>query len=553
MLSWMLACATTVPPETAEPSFRFVVLGDRTGEPRDVAWRRSVAEVERLRPDLVLTVGDFADDPSNPADWDEAFAATAALTAPIEFTPGNHDITDEASEALFREKTGQAPWRSFDRGGVHFVIVDNAREGSYQDLPKAQRTWLQSDLEAHADTLVAVFMHKPFWAHGVAADEPDAMHELFVANKVDAVFTGHWHSHAHEVIDGIDYVLVGQSGGGYPGLSSPRLGNAEEYLWVTVTEQGLAIATIQTGSISGPEVVSLAEHQLFQKLWRGAFRAELDGSGRLALHIENVADGQMTGAVSVDPGAWGQTPEPLLVDVAPGETFEQTISLQAGPPRWPLPRVAMTVPVPDGEPVPFEVVADYMRTVRVRSSDPPTIDGALDEPMWADAAIVDAWTNKDGGAAAAEPTVAYLLWTDDALVIGARIADSEPERLNVFHEARDGNVVYDDRFGMMIAPTDTDLYWFYITPNASVWDLHADREAGDVHWDWDAVEAAARVTERGWQLEARVPWAALGLDGPPETLPVDMRRKQERNQEEATFTPAFWASDPARMGRLVLE
>ncbi|MFT4625444.1 MAG: hypothetical protein ACI8PZ_004112 [Myxococcota bacterium] len=43
-------------------------------------------------------------------------------------------------------------------------------------------------------------------------------------------------------------------------------------------------------------------------------------------------------------------------------------------------------------------------------------------------------------------------------------------------------------------------------------------------------------------------WADLGLDGPPPDLAVDIRRKQERTQGEAVWTPAFAHTDPERMG-----
>ena len=37
---------------------------------------------------------------------------------------------------------------------------------------------------------IFVFMHKPFWADGIAKNQSDAFHEIFKANNVDAVFTG---------------------------------------------------------------------------------------------------------------------------------------------------------------------------------------------------------------------------------------------------------------------------------------------------------------------------------------------------------------------------
>lgn len=551
----MLGCGSQAPTPhaaTADPPLRFAVLGDRTGEPNDRAWRATVAEIERLRPDLVVTVGDFADDPMNPADWSQAFAATEGLSAPIEFTPGNHDIVDEATAERFAALTGQAPYRSFDRGGVHFVIVDNAREDRWEDLPEAQRTWLRSDLAAHADQLVAVFMHKPFWALRAGAGDPDPMHDLFVESGVDAVFTGHWHGHAHQVIDGVEYVLVGQSGGGYPGLPDPRRGNASEYLWVTAANGALSIATISTGSVHPANIVSLRDNQTLRALWQRRFRGILHPSGQLDVVIDHVGDRPLTGPLTISAGAWGAAPEAVPVDVAPGARFEHSVQLTPPAVPWPLPRLQMAMPLPDAGPVPFEVVADYRRALPVPRGAGLVVDAVLDDAPWARGRPVRQWTNSHGVPSTADETTAWLAYDDDALYLAVHAADPAPDALDIFHDGRDGHVVYDDRVGLLLAPTDTDLYWFYVTPNGSVWDLHADRATGTVDRDWNAVVAAAAVVEDGWVMEARVPFEALGLDGPPAELGFDLRRKQEGTQTEATFTASFWLSDPARLGRLEL-
>lgn len=66
------------------------------------------------------------------------------------------------------------------------------------------------------------------------------------------------------------------------------------------------------------------------------------------------------------------------------------------------------------------------------------------------------------------------------------------------------------------------------------------------------MEARATVDAAGWSVEARVPFAAMGLPGPPETLAFDARRRSNRTQTEAQFTPAFWSATPARIGVLRL-
>jgi len=135
---WMfslLACRP-VDPHPAAETFVFAVIGDRTDESWEPAWRKTFVDVEAQHPDLVLTVGDLADDALDPEDWALALEPAKGLSAPIEYVPGNHDILDEAGQTVFREKTGQAPYRSFDRGGVHFVVVDNSVAESWAELPE---------------------------------------------------------------------------------------------------------------------------------------------------------------------------------------------------------------------------------------------------------------------------------------------------------------------------------------------------------------------------------------------------------------------------------
>ncbi len=108
--------------------------------------------------------------------------------------------------------------------------------------------------------------------------------------------------------------------------------------------------------------------------------------------------------------------------------------------------------------------------------------------------------------------------------------------------------MFDDRIGMLLAPTPDQLYWFYTNPNGAIWDLHADRAEGVVDRGWDGVEAKATVDETGWTVEARVPLAALGVTTLPEAWAFDIRRRNNRRQVEAQFTPAFGSTNPARLG-----
>lgn len=550
MLPLLVACAPTHPVPREPADFRFAVLGDRTDEPDDAEWRRVLKEVNARAPDLVLTVGDLADDAFNPRDWTRALEGLEVLAAPVAFTPGNHDIVDAASAAIFTERTGQAPWRAFDAGGNHFVIVDNSMTESWDQLAEAQRTWLAADLAATSGRPIFVFMHKPFWALGIGGGKPDAMHELFVEHRVTAVFTGHWHAHLYAQIDGIHYVGVGSSGGAVEGLPNPREGNLPEFVEATVRGDTVSLRTIIEGQEYPADVVTLRNRALFRRLRQGAVRARLDATG-LDIHVENLGTEPLSGELRIDGGGW-QTPESLPVHAEPGGTFTARVPATQGIDFAPLPTLSLEYPVPDGDPVTYAFVADYARELPAPAGEAPVVDGVVGEEEWAAASTVDHFVTSTGASATGDPTLVRVLRSKDALYFAARCMDRAPTELTRVHpaSARDGQVVYDDRIGVMLAPTPDDVYWFYVTPNGAIWDLHADRAARVVHMDWDAVEAGASVDDTGWTVEARVPFAALGVSEPSGAWAFDLRRRNNREQSEALFTPGFSSSKPARLGIL---
>src|SRR5918994_6166869 len=75
---------------------------------------------------------------------------------------------------------------------------------------------------------------------------------------------------------------------------------------------------------------------------------------------------------------------------------------------------------------------NYSKAVRVaRVGMPPVIDGRLDDAAWGQAEVItDFHQIRPGdGAEPSERTEVYLVYGDDALYIGARMFDSEPDRI----------------------------------------------------------------------------------------------------------------------------
>lgn len=141
---------------------------------------RALETAATLRPDLLVTGGDliydsFATTRSRADEqWMLFKELMAASPVPVEHCLGNHDLW-----GWHREKsgaTGDEPdygmrkaldelglassWRSFDRGGWHFVILDSVASdggsGYLGRLSAPQREWLEADLAANALPTVVV-------------------------------------------------------------------------------------------------------------------------------------------------------------------------------------------------------------------------------------------------------------------------------------------------------------------------------------------------------------------------------------------------------------
>jgi predicted phosphodiesterase len=208
----LAAGLAALPPD----EFRFVLLGDRTGEVRkgvyEQVWREAAAE----DPAFVVTLGDTIqghDDAKAEQQWHRWEQIVQPFRRiPLYLVPGNHDIWSTASERLYRRHSRRAPHYSFDYGPAHLTILDNSRTN---ELPADELAFLESDLKAHVtQPLKFVLMHRPSWLIRVALRSPDfLLHQLAKKYGVQYVISGHVHQMLRFELDGINYVSMPSAGG----------------------------------------------------------------------------------------------------------------------------------------------------------------------------------------------------------------------------------------------------------------------------------------------------------------------------------------------------
>jgi len=197
-------------------SFRFVVLGDRTGEAQPGVYERVWKDAAAERPAFVVSVGDTIEglnDETAEREWQELERMLSAWKRfPLYLAPGNHDIWSGRSEQLFRKYSGHASHYSFDYDQAHFTILDNSRS---DQLSAAELTFLEEDLREHNEQpLKFVVSHRPSWLLNAVVGDPNfRLHQIAEKYGARYVIAGHLHEMLHAELQGVDYISIVSAGG----------------------------------------------------------------------------------------------------------------------------------------------------------------------------------------------------------------------------------------------------------------------------------------------------------------------------------------------------
>ena len=202
----------------AEPrdTFRFVILGDRTGGAAPGIYEKAWQQAAALDPAFVLTVGDTIEgvtDAVAEPQWRQIETVLVPwIKIPHYFAPGNHDVWSEASEELYEKYSGHPRHYSFDYGPAHFTVLDNSRT---EDIPESELAFLEADLKAHAAQPVKfIVSHRPSWVLKALLRDPDfPLQKLARQYGVQYVIAGHIHQMLHYKLDGVEYVSMPSAGG----------------------------------------------------------------------------------------------------------------------------------------------------------------------------------------------------------------------------------------------------------------------------------------------------------------------------------------------------
>ena len=169
------------------------------------------------------------------------------------------------------------------------------------------------------------------------------------------------------------------------------------------------------------------------------------------------------------------------------------------------------------------------------------IDGKLDENSWQSAEIATDFImfDPDNGKKIpdSKKTEIRVLYDNDAIYIGAMLYDENPQKILKEITQRD-NFGTSDLFGVFINGYNDGQQDFQFFVNAA--DGQADCITTDINgedYSWDAVwNSKAVITDKGWVVEMRIPYAALRFSGESkQTWGLNFFREIRRDRQKYTW------------------
>ncbi|MFN8586708.1 MAG: DUF5916 domain-containing protein [Candidatus Eisenbacteria bacterium] len=194
---------------------------------------------------------------------------------------------------------------------------------------------------------------------------------------------------------------------------------------------------------------------------------------------------------------------------------------------------APAVAQPTQTPAPAAAVPPVRAT---RTNEAIVVDGALNEAIWSSAEAVTEFRQKepDQNAPTRQKTEVRLAFDDDALYVGARMYDTQPDSIVARLVRRDGDAS-SDVFFIFLDPFHDKRTGYYFGLTAA--NTQLDGVFMNDGWDddsWDGVWNGHVVRDdKGWTAEMRIPFSQMRFaNANPMVWGVNFKRFITRSSEE---------------------
>lgn len=239
--------------ELEEEDFTFAIISDLNGGEREGVYNTAVAQLNRLDPTFVVSVGDLIDGGTEDSlqlatEWNSFDTRTSKLNMPFFYLGGNHDLTNPTMRTFWKQRFGPRYYH-FVYEGVLFLMMDSedyeeqrmldiyqARaealkiingeiEGVYEDseyykmkerkvggMSNSQFNYFKNVLGKYPKVKwTFILMHKPLWRRD--DDKGLGQLEALLSERPYTVINGHVHSFSHQLRNNRDYIILGTTGG----------------------------------------------------------------------------------------------------------------------------------------------------------------------------------------------------------------------------------------------------------------------------------------------------------------------------------------------------
>ena len=168
--------------------------------------------IKKENPDMVLFTGDIASNNHNFLHYLIFSIIENKLWKKCEYYPIRGNNESEINHyQIFLDLPHNKTYYSFDRMGMHFIVLDVIDESLHTELI----TWLKQDLEQNKTKNISVGLHYPLFTSGKYYPyHAPYLLELFEAYNVIFVFSAHVHSYERSVYKGTNYIVT--AGGDAP-------------------------------------------------------------------------------------------------------------------------------------------------------------------------------------------------------------------------------------------------------------------------------------------------------------------------------------------------
>jgi len=247
--------------------FQFAIISDLHGGYRPGIFEVAVKKINLMQPEFVITVGDliqgYSDDD---VVIDQQRREFEQLMAPLEmrvfFVPGNHDLTSNMLTEKWEALYGHTYYHFIYRN-VLFLCL-NTEDPPITHISDQQIEYFRKVLDQNPNVRwTFVFMHEPLWsAKNMGWESIEAM----LTQRPHTIFAGHDHHYVKYQRQGSSYIKLATTGGDSD-LRGASVGEFDQMVWVTMTDQGPIIANLSMDSIFDENLVTEEKSRIIDNLF----------------------------------------------------------------------------------------------------------------------------------------------------------------------------------------------------------------------------------------------------------------------------------------------